>query len=292
MSVKKILGIAALLVAGAGLLWAAHRTVGDGDARAEWFSENEYQIRRILGLPPELGLEFKARAPSDFDGYDKVTLNLIRPEGPKAFDLFITRDGSSLIYDRVYPLAHPFSAIVETINLEHAPYLGEKDAPVTIVKYSDYTCGYCRRFYFSMQEKFLERYKGRVRFYHKLFPAIGYREHAQNSAVAGACALRQGNEQFWAMHHELFQNVEKFGEGSPAFLAMAQRAKLDIPVFQKCFDQKDSLVDISRDYQEGSLLKVDGTPTFFINGRPISGVPSEEHFYRLIDEELELAAKR
>lgn len=292
MSVKKILGIAALLVAGAGLLWAAHRTTSGDEVQAEWFAQNEYQIRRILNLPPEFGLEFKSRAPSDFDGYDKITLDVIRPDGRKSFDLFITRDGSNLIYDRVYSLANPFAAIMATINLEKAPFIGEADAPVTIVKFSDYTCGYCRKFYLTMQEKFLERYKGRVRFYHKIFPAIGYRQHAKDSAVAGGCALRQGNEQFWAMHHELFNNVEKFGEGAPAFLAMARRARLDLPVFQKCFDQQDSLVDVSRDYQEGSLLQVDGTPTFFINGRPISGVPTEEYFYRMIDEELELAGKR
>ena len=287
---KRILGIAGVIVAGAGLLWAAHRVTSGYDPEA-WFHDNEAQVRRILNLPPEIVLAFKGGVPSRFNGYDKITLQLTRGEDVQVFDLYVTQNGQKLVYDRIYDLADPFAAIRETIKLEKAPAIGPEDALVTIVKYSDYTCIHCRRFYKTMQTSLLERYKGKIRFVHKLFPAIGYRQNAQESAVAAGCAFRQGHEAFWAMHHELFENVDRFAEGTPAFVQFARRAGLKLPEFRQCLETQDSMVDIARDQQEGIELRLDGTPSFFVNGRPIPGVPTEEYFYRIIDEELALAGQ-
>lgn len=289
---KKIAGIIVFLIGvGASLLWAAHRT-GDPDAPGNWLTKNESQVRRILNVPPGMGLAYKSRTPSLYDGYDKITLELVREGEREEFELIITRDGENLVYDRIYPIKDPFTGIRSTIKLDRSPAIGPEDAPVTIVKYSDYTCTYCRKFNQTMQASLLKKYEGRVRFYHKLFPAIGHRQHAQQSAVAGACAFRQGNDKFWAMHDELFQNVDKFAGGESALMAMARRVNLNIPEFKKCWSQQESLVDVARDQQEGILLRIDGTPTFFINGRPISGMPTEEYFYTIIDEELALAQQR
>lgn len=280
--------LSALLLLGTGVMGAALQD--GGPAASAWFGRNEFQIRRVLNLPPEMSLAYKDRKPHKVDGYDWVTLEVVRGEVRQSFDLVVSADGLMLYYDnRIYDLADPFAEIRSLIQLDRAPVIGEQDAPVTIVKYSDYTCGYCRLFYLTQQKELLEHYGDKVRFYHKLFPAIGQRSHAQQSAVASACAYRQGNEEFWRMHDRLFRNVKRFSEGEAIYLELAKDAGLDMVKFKPCMDRQDSLLDIANDQQEGIALGIDGTPMFFVNGRPIGGVPQGNAFYEIIDEELELA---
>ena len=290
MIFRRFAGLALLLLLGSGLLWAAYLP-GNG-LSSGWYETHAFQIRRILNIPPEMEILYKGSSPSAHAGYELVEMELIRGDSRQPFELVVSSDGRKLVYDRFYDLADPFRAIVETINLERSPAIGTQAAPVTIVKYSDYTCSACRGFYLTMQEDLLERYGGRIRFHHKLFPAVGYRQFALQSAVAGACAYRQGNEQFWAMHDQLFRNVTRFDEGEEIYAELAAAAKLNVAEFKQCFDRQDSLLDVAADQKEGVDLRIEGTPTFFINGRPLPGVPSAEVFYEIIDQELALVGER
>src|SRR3990172_8261541 len=86
-------------------------------------------------------------------GYRVMKLELVAGERRRPLQLYVSHDGRRLLYDRVYELDDPFRANREKINEENAPARGPAEAPVTIVEYSDYTCGYCRQFFEKMRSE-------------------------------------------------------------------------------------------------------------------------------------------
>lgn len=69
-----------------------------------------------------------------------------------------------------------------------------------------------------------------------------------------------------------------------------KRVRLDAKEFARCYEGREALADVSRDVEEGESLGVQGTPTFFINGRPVHGLPSSERFLEIVEEELAVAS--
>ena len=200
------------------------------------------------------------------------------------------RSASSV--DRPPERNNPFQHIREQISLENVPARGPADAPVTIVEYSDYTCVYCRRFFETQEGPLFERYSGKVRLVYKNFPLTGLRAWSQDAALAGACAFRQGNDRFWALHEKLFHEAPRLREGRPLYLELGRDAGLDLPAFTTCLDKRQAMPDVTRDIEEGDRLGLNGTPTLFVNGRPVEGLIPTGRFFQVVDEALAVAQRR
>ena len=171
------------------------------------------------------------------------------------------------------------------------PSLGAADAPVLIVEFADFQCPFCRRF---EQESF-ERLKtdyidtGVVRFVFRDFPLTQIHPHAELAAEAAACADEQG--EFWPMHDMLFRNQPEWAGGSTAaarqsFRQYAQALGLKLAQFGACLSDRRYSQSIKQDLQAGSRLGVHGTPTFFINGRPLVGAQPYATFKSAIESAL------
>lgn len=282
-----------LLVA---LTWAARRVASDGDkpaladVDAAWVTANEASLRRVLDLPPAARLEFKEVRQAAVQGFTVVAFELQEGERRRPLRIAVTQDGRWVLHGRqLYQLNDPFRPNREKIQLDNVPVRGAADAPVTVVEYSDYTCPYCRQFFQTTENPLLERYTGKVRFIYKNFPLPELRAWSQDAAVAAACAFRQGNDPFWAYHQQLFQQVPRLQEGRAVFVELARQAGLNLPNFESCYDQRATTGDVARDLKEAERLGVDGTPAFFVNGRPIWGLVSQERFFQIVDEELNAA---
>lgn len=274
-----------LLLAIVWASWSAESTLG-----ATWVETHRAQLRRVLNIPPSMRLEFKQVENTPAPEYKLVVFDVHKGEETFPFELHVSRDGQRILYDgRFYDMEDPFGGIREQIRLDNVPARGPADAPVTIVEYSDFTCVYCRQFFLFIEKPVLERYGDQVRFLYKHLPLTGLRSWSEDAAVAGACAFRQGNQQFWALHEQLFQQAERLREGRPVLLQLARKAGLNLRAFRTCFDQREARLDVARDVEEAERLNVNGTPTFFINGRPLVGLANTELFFRVIDEELAAA---
>lgn len=161
-----------------------------------------------------------------------------------------------------------------------APALGPEGAPVTIVEYSDYQCGFCRRAHPTV-ERILKEYDGKVRFVYRDYP-LNFHPRATPSAVAARCAGEQGK--FWEYHNHL---MEQPGDLSDADLdKRAQSLSLDMAAFKSCYESKRYNDVIQAAFMEGQAVGVTGTPAFFVNGRMISGAQPFENFKTVIDDEL------
>ncbi len=160
------------------------------------------------------------------------------------------------------------------------PARGPKDAPVTIVEFSDFECPYCGAAHDTV-EQVMSAYAGKVRLVYRQFP-LSFHPHAEKAAEASLCAADQGK--FWEYHDVLFKNQKKL---EPTDLkAHASEVGIDAQKFGQCLDSGDKKKAVDADQQAGLAAGVGGTPAFFINGIFLNGAQPIDEFKKVIDGEL------
>lgn len=158
---------------------------------------------------------------------------------------------------------------VHKIDVSQAPVLGNPNAPITVVEYSDFECPYCARS--APDVKALQaKYPDKVRVVYKHFP-LNFHKSARPSAIASVAAQEQGK--FWEYHDVLFAATGKRQlSGSDEDLAKyAAEAGLDVDKFKADMAaNKDAYGKrVDADYKEGANVTVRGTPTVYINGKKV-----------------------
>lgn len=168
---------------------------------------------------------------------------------------------------------------VHDIPLGSSYIKGDKNAPVTIVEFSDFQCPYCSRLQPVLREV-LEAYPKEVKLVFKDFP-LSFHKQAKNAAKAARAAGEQGK--YWEMHDLIFEQYNKLTDDS--FKGFAEELGLDMAKFTADFNSTkyDSL--IQEDMNLGQKVGVRGTPTLFLNGKRMSR-RSFNDFKQSIDEIL------
>src|SRR5437762_2255547 len=168
------------------------------------------------------------------------------------------------------------------VQVGNAPAKGPKNAPVTIVEFSDFQCPYCGGAQETLKQV-MARYGGKVRLVWKNQP-LSFHPNAMPAAEAAMAAYGQGNDKFWAMHDRLFTNQQDL---SPAYYEqVAREIGLDVPRWKEAIDSHSGQAAIQADMSAGNAVGANGTPTFFINGRRLVGARPFESFKQIIDAEL------
>jgi protein-disulfide isomerase len=145
--------------------------------------------------------------------------------------------------------------------------MGAADAPVTIVEFTDFQCPFCRRAEDPLHQLLASSHN--VRLLYRSYP-LDFHEHAELAAEAALAAGDQGK--FWPMHDLLFANQGELDRGH--FDQFARQLNLDVARFEADLDDGKFRAQVAADRALGQRYGVDGTPFFFINGRPISGARS------------------
>jgi len=138
---------------------------------------------------------------------------------------------------------------------------GQANAPVTLIEYSDFTCGYCVKFFKQTWPRIQARYvdTGKVRFIYRDFPR-GDQGSGVDAAMAARCSGAQG--QYWAMHDRLFAEGGQLGK--PVYLRHAAALSLDQPAFERCVNEGRYTKAIFEDRQEANQWGFHGTPGFIL----------------------------
>jgi protein-disulfide isomerase len=167
------------------------------------------------------------------------------------------------------------------VPVDGAPVRGPADAPVTLVEFSDFHCPFCKRVQPTLTQ-LLERYPGKVRLVYRDFPIDSLHPQARRAAEAARCARDQGK--FWEYHDVVFAQPP---QAAPEDLSRyAGQVGLDLATFESCLSGGVHRASVQRDVDEASRFGLNGTPAFFINGRPLTGAQPLEAFVRVIEEEL------
>jgi protein-disulfide isomerase len=167
------------------------------------------------------------------------------------------------------------------VSITGAPVRGSEKAKVTIVKFEDFQCPYCKTVQPTFKE-LLKRYDGKIRLAHKDLPLDAIHPQARPAAEAARCAGEQGK--FWDYHDRLYADSSKFTEDE--LKKAATDVGLVVEAFGACLASGKFKGAVQKDLLEGAQLGLTGTPAFFINGREISGAQPLEAFTAIIEEEL------
>ena len=158
---------------------------------------------------------------------------------------------------------------------------GPEDAPVTLVEYGDYECPHCGRAY-SIIKRVQKHFGKSLRFVFRNFPLGELHPHAESAAETAEFAGARGK--FWEMHDLLFENQERLGEA--LYWNLAERLNLPIEELRQALEEDIYKTRIRGDFSSGVRSGVNGTPTFFINGKRHDGPFDYEALVLAIQEQI------
>lgn len=168
------------------------------------------------------------------------------------------------------------------VELGEAPVKGNNDAKVTIVEFSDFQCPFCKKAAQTIDEV-KKKYGDKVRIVFKHYP-LPFHKFAQKAAEASLCAFEQDKAKFWTMHDEMFNHQDELS--LDGLKALAKKISLDTKKFDSCLESNKYEAVVKSNIEQGQELGVKSTPTFFVNGKLVSGAQPIEEFSKIIDEEL------
>lgn len=180
-----------------------------------------------------------------------------------------------------YPVTVALRAPRIEVATDGEPVLGAATAPVTIVEFSDFQCPYCRQVQGTLK-RLLAEYEGKVKLVFRDFPLRNIHPQAQKAAEAAQCAAEQ--HKFWPYHDKLFTVTNLQIDDLKKY---AQELELNMEQFTSCLDSSKYAAAVEEDVQAGQKAGVSATPTFFINGFPLSGAAPYERFKEAVETALE-----
>jgi len=159
--------------------------------------------------------------------------------------------------------------------------VGPKDARVTVVEFIDFECPYCRASAPAVEQLMKDYESKSVRFMFRHLPLTTIHPHALRAASGGLCANEQGK--FLEAYHAFYQESSLDDSTSEK---VAREIGLDLQKFADCMSADRYKSIITKDITDALDLKLNGTPTFFINGRKLEGTQTVEILKATIDQFL------
>lgn len=188
------------------------------------------------------------------------------------------------------PVVKPPATVADMsgVTIDDNLIKGEKNAPVTVINFSDFQCPFCKRWYDQVEQQMTADYinTGKVRFIFKTYAFLG-----PDSIVAAQglwCANDQGK--YWDYYNYLFTNQGEENSGWVNKENIKKLAKnisgLNVSKFSTCIDQETYKDKVTQELQEGQKIGVNGTPATFINGESVPGAQPYATFKEVIERKL------
>lgn len=203
--------------------------------------------------------------------------------------LYFDKDGSRMLIGQLLDARNePWGRMnLSAVHLNDNASVGPADAPVTIVEFADFECPYCARAFSVLETLANTTYKDKLRVIFKNYP-LNVHPWAVKAAEAAECARLQNPTAFWEFARYFYSN-----QGSISIKNIqdqvdkeATSLKLDAPSLKVCMSSPQAADRIKQDRADGDSIKVSSTPTFFINGIPVVGLPDNKVLEFVIDSEL------
>jgi protein-disulfide isomerase len=166
------------------------------------------------------------------------------------------------------------------LSIAGAPFKGPDNAKVTIVEFSDFQCPYCAKAA-TEAAQVVQKFPKDVKLVFKQFPL---EDHSQAALAAEASLAAQDQGKFWPLHDKMYANFRQINRAR--ILGWATEAGLDMKRFQADLDTHKYAARVHAEEQEGEVAGVEGTPTFFINGKRFNGVFEVSAIAPIVVDEL------
>lgn len=200
--------------------------------------------------------------------------------------------------------AHQRLSNQSKVSVDDDSVLGDKNAPLTLIEFSDYECPFCKRSFDQLLPELKKNYidTGRLKLVYRDFP-LPFHANAHKEAEAAECARSQGDDAtYFKFHDQIFTQTTSNGTGlAPSQLpVIAKSLGLDVSQFQQCLDSRKFENEVDKDIADGIAAGVSGTPAWFIgksskdgviNGTLLVGAQPFPAFKTIIDAELNKLGK-
>ena len=233
----------------------------------------EAYLRHLYLYLPNIKLDIADPVDSGVPGFKQVKVRASLNNASEEREFLVSNDGRKLLVAQVYDFAsNPFQPELDKLSAGTAPALGTPGAPVVIVMFSDFQCGFCREEAKMLRESLLKEFPTQVRLYFKDFPLTSIHDWAKTAAVAGRCVAAQDSAKFWAYHDWVFEEQPKLNQAEfpGKFAGWAKEQGLDGEKLAACQASTAAAAEVDKTMAEGRALGVNSTPTMFINGRRIN----------------------
>lgn len=232
----------------------------------------EAYLRHLYAIGPNVQLTVSAPKDSEVPGLLETTVDVKDGENTQSAKFYVSKDGKYLVRGDVSDLSKdPLAETRARIQMKDAPSLGDPNAPVTLVEFSDFECPVCRSLH-DVVRGMLPNYP-QVRVVFKDFPLEELHPWARTAALAGRCAYQQDPKAFWKVYDAIYdqQGVISASNAWSKMTDFAADAGLNSDAFKACMASSEAgaVVDSSR--ANGQELEVNSTPTVFVNGRRLIG---------------------
>jgi protein-disulfide isomerase len=195
----------------------------------------------------------------------------------------------------VAPVPAPSVGPVE-VSFDDDPVIGDKNAPITMVEFSDYECPFCKRYFDQTWPELMKNYvdTGKMKIVYRDYP-LSFHQNAHIEAEAANCAREQGGDTAYFKYHDImFKTTTSNGTGLSVdqLPTLATQVGLNGPQLKTCLDSGKYKDEVDKDMAAGTTAGVDGTPSFFIGksgdgkitGTRLVGAQPTTAFTALIDQ--------
>jgi protein-disulfide isomerase len=182
------------------------------------------------------------------------------------------------------------------ISADNDPIIGNSNAPITIIEFSDFQCPFCAKFHIQTLPKIMEEYikDGKVKLVFRDFPIQSIHSNALLASAAAECANEQGK--FKEMHDKLFENQNEWNsKNTDNVIILFNQYSLEMEIeeekFDSCLRNGKYVKEIQKDLEDGRAYGISGTPGFFIGNDEIGfielkGAHPFENFKGIIETQL------
>jgi protein-disulfide isomerase len=251
----------------------------------------EAYVRHLMVMDSRVTVEVSDPQPSELPGFVQETVHASIGNQFQDFTFLISKDGSKIVQGNVFDIAsNPFKHDLDKLKTEGAANFGTPGAPVVVVEFSDFECPYCRDEATLLRSNLPASYPKQVHFYYKELPLESIHPWARAGAIAGRCVLRQSNDLFWEFHDWIFAHQGEINAGNLKEKVMewaGSKSAVDSAKLRQCIDTKATDGEVNQSLAEARALRIDQTPTLFVNGRRIGGAFDWPSLRGIIDYEIE-----
>jgi protein-disulfide isomerase len=242
-------------------------------------------VREVTKLPPQTELKIGTFNKTPYPQFLKSIITASDGKKTQAAEIFITQDRRTGILGIVMPFREDY--VRGMIKTKDVPSVGPSTAPVTVVEYADLQCPTCARLHEFLEKKLVPKYGDKVRVVFKEFP-LPFHDWSAAAAVANECVYEINPSAFSGYRSLVFANQNAIDASNvrEALLNLGGDAGMDRSRLAACMDSKASRSRVEAGRQEGEDLVIYGTPTSFVNGRIVIGMPPEATWDKIVEEAL------
>ena len=250
----------------------------------------EGYFRHLLMWTPNIDVTISTPTPAPLPGFYRVNVHGSLGGQSKDESFFVSADSQTVIRGDVFDVKKsPFQTDIDLLKTFDQPFLGVPGAPVTVVEFADFQCPYCKAEAGLVRKSLLEAFPSDIQLYFMDYPIDALHPFARGAAVMGRCIYTQNNSSFWAYHDWIFEHQAEITASNlhDKALEYAKGDKnLDMARLNTCILSPEPRNEVARSEKIGDALKLNATPTIFINGRRMVGAVALEDLKAVVAHEI------